>query len=179
MSEFAELIVSVEGRTEQHFIKRILGPYLALSNVYVTPIFLDKSRQRGGDVKFSRAKNDIGRHLKQRADTWISLMIDHYGIKPDWPGYEDSKIQADHSRKAETMNQATADQVAELFPEHNSGRRFIPYVSMYETESLYFGDPECLTHKLGAQRSAIDAIRGECGEPEKINDHLGPHPPNV
>jgi len=171
MSDFAELVVLVEGPTEQRFIKQVLAPYLAQSQVYVTPIILDKPGQKGGDVKFSRAKKDIGRHLKQRSDTWISMMVDYYGIRSDWPGYAESKKQNGHVKKAEVMNQATAEKVAELFPEQNPGKRFIPYVSMYEMETLYFSDPECLARNLDVPRNSIDAILGECGEPEKINDH--------
>lgn len=172
MSDGAEVVVLVEGPTEQRFIKQVLAPYLALSKVYLTPIILDKPGQKGGDVKFSRARNDIGRHLKQRSDTWVSTMVDYYGIKPDWPGFEESKQQTVHSRKADVMNQATAEKVAALFPAQNPGTRFIPYVSMHETEALYFSDSECLAQNLGVQRNAIDAILEECGEPEKINDHV-------
>lgn len=61
--------------------------------------------------------------------------------------------------------------VKKLFPSHNSDSRFIPYVSMYELEALYFSDPPCLAEKLGVQQIKIDEILKECGEPEKINDH--------
>ncbi len=170
MSDCAEVVVLVEGQTEQRFIKQVLAPYLAPSKVYLTPIVLDKPGQKGGDVKFSRARNDIGRHLKQRADTWISTLVDFYGIKPDWPGFAASKQLSDPAQKAATMNQATAVEVARLFPECRPETRFIPYVSMHETEALYFSDPACLASNLGVSRQRIDAILNECGEPEQIND---------
>lgn len=170
MNECVEVVVLVEGSTEQRFIKQLLAPYLAPSKVYLTPIILDKPGQKGGDVKFSRAKNDIGRHLKQRSDTWVSTLVDYYGIKPDWPGYAASKALPDHAQKAATMNQATAAEVARLFPECHPETRFIPYVSMHETEALYFSDPACLASNLGVSQQRIDAILNECGEPERIND---------
>lgn len=170
MNDCAEIVVLVEGPTEQRLIKQVLAPYLALSKVYLTPIILDKPGQKGGDVKFSRARNDIGRHLKQRPDTWISTLIDYYGIKPDWPGLVASKAMTDHARKAATMNQATAAEVARLFPDCRPESRFIPYVSMHETEALYFSDPACLASNLGVSQQRIDAILNECGEPERIND---------
>lgn len=136
MSSFAEVVVLVEGPTEQRFVKHVLGPNMANRGVYLTPIILDKPGEKGGDVKFVRAKKDIGRHLKQRGNTWVTLLVDYYGIKPDWPGYGDSKQQTDHTKKAAIMNQATAEQVQGLFPGQNQGSRFIPYVSMYETEAL-------------------------------------------
>lgn len=170
MSSQAEVVVLVEGSTEQRFVKQLLVPYMAAQNIYLTPIILDKPGEKGGDVKFVRARNDIERHLKQRRDTWVTLLVDYYGIKSDWPGYAESKQQTDHTRKAEIMNQATADKVQCLFPDHNQNRRFIPYVSMYELEALYFSDPACLAEKMGVNQGKIDGILIECEEPEKIND---------
>ncbi|MBF8272530.1 MAG: hypothetical protein HW380_1635 [Magnetococcales bacterium] len=81
MSDFAEVIVLVEGLTEHRFVKQLLAPYMADRGVYLTPIILDKPGEKGGDVKFARAINDIEKHLKQRRDTWLTLLIDYYGIK--------------------------------------------------------------------------------------------------
>lgn len=171
MSSYTEVVVLAEGATEQRFVKQVLAPYMADRGVYLTPVILDKPGEKGGDVKFARAKNDIGKHLKQRKDTWITLLVDYYGIKSDWPGYKESKRQPDHIQKADVMNQATAEQVQQLFPDHNRSKRFIPYVSMYEIEALYFSDPAWLAEKLGVAQHHIDEILAECGEPEKINDH--------
>lgn len=171
MSNYANVVVLVEGPTEQRFVKDLLVPFLVNKSVYLTPIIIDKPGEKGGDVKFARAKNDIEKHLKQRNDTWITLLVDYYGIRGDWPGYDESKRQTDHVRKAEVMNQATADEVQRLFQDQNPGRRFIPYVSMHEIEALYFSDPACLAGKLGVSQRVIDAILAECGEPEKINDN--------
>ena len=176
MSSYAEVVVLVEGPTEQMFVKQLLAPYMADRGVYLTPIILDKPGEKGGDVKFARAKNDIGKHLKQRKDTWITLFVDYYGIRGDWPGYAKSKQQTDHTRKAAIMNEATAKQVQQLFPEQNQASRFIPYVSMYEIEALYFSDPACLAEKLGVAQRHIDAILLECKEPEKINDNSNTAP---
>lgn len=170
-ASFAEVIVLVEGYTEQQFIKQLLAPYLATRSVYLTPIILDKPGEKGGDVKFARAKNDIGRHLKQRRDTWITLMVDYYGIKPDWPGYEEAQQRHDHAERAAIMRRETARKVTELFPERDAERRFLPYVSMHEIEALYFSDPARLAEKLGIEQKQIDTILAECGEPEGIDNH--------
>ncbi len=171
MSSYAEVVVLSEGPTEQRFVKQLLGPYMASRGVYLTPIILDKPGEKGGDVRFVRVRNDIGRHLKQRRDTWVTLLVDYYGIHGDWPGYTESKRQKNHIKKADIMNRTTAEQVRQLFPGQNPERRFIPYVSMYEIEALYFSDPACLAEKIGVAQSDVDAILRECGEPEKINDH--------
>jgi hypothetical protein len=123
MSDFAEVIVIVEGPTEQLFVKELLGPYIARKNVFLTPIILDRPGQKGGDVKFARAQNDIGLHLKQRGDTWVTLMVDYYGIRSDWPGLQEARQKSDPGAKAETINKATLTEVEQLFSEYTRGSR--------------------------------------------------------
>jgi hypothetical protein len=172
MNSCAEVVVLVEGLTELRFVKQLLAQYMAERKVYLTPIILDKPGEKGGDVKFARAKNDIGRHLKQQQDTWITLLVDYYGIRNDWPGYAESKMQTDHNRKAAIINQSTAEKVQQLFSKQNRSIRFIPYMSMHEIEALYFSDPVCLAKKIGVDQRHIKAILKECKEPENINDHI-------
>ncbi len=170
MSKPVEVIVLVEGRTEQVFVEKILSPYLARKKVYITAIILTKPGEKGGDVKFARAKNDIEIHLKQRKDTWLTMLVDYYGIRGDWPGYADSKAASTHTRKAETMNEATRQQVNEFFSDHGSARRFIPYVSMFEFEALLFSDTKILAKKLSTKEKTIQKVLTDCGEAENIND---------
>ena len=110
MSSSAAVTVIVEGPTEQRFVKDILAPYLDAKNVFMTPIILGKPGQKGGDVRFSRARNDIALHLKQRQDTYVSLLVDYYGIGRDWPGLDTVKPGASPGEIATTI--CTATQVA-------------------------------------------------------------------
>lgn len=170
MSSGATVFVLVEGATERLFVKGLLAPYLHPKKIWLIPVVLDKPGEKGGDVKFARAKKDIGRHLKQRADTWVTLMVDYYGIGSDWPGRGESESQAGPDGKASVMKQATAQEVARLFPDRDPTRRFIPYVSMYEMEALYFSDPSSLAKTLGVAQASVDVILEEYGSPERIND---------
>lgn len=178
MSDYVEVVLIVEGPTEQNFVKDLLAPYMLDRNVILTAIILDKPGEKGGDVKFARAQNDIEKHLKQRLCTFVSLMLDFYGIKGDWPGYDESRAASwhTHQQRAKIMNDATMDAVVKLFPTLNPIERFIPYISMYEIEALYFSDPAILAEKLGVRPKLIDAILHECGEPEAINNsnHTAP-----
>ena len=171
MSDYKAIIAIVEGPTEQRFIKEVLAPYLLDSAIFLTPIILNKPGEKGGDVKFARAQNDIELYIKQRRDTWVTTFVDYYGIRGDWPGYAESKAQTTHVRKAAVMNTATADEVHRLFPKENTTKRFIPYVTMHEIEALYFSDPSILAQALGVKQKLIDEILRKCGEPEKINDN--------
>lgn len=170
MSKIAEIVALVEGPTEKIFISNILVPHLAERGVFMRPIIISKPGQKGGDVKFARVKNDIGLHLKQRSDTYLTLFVDYYGIKNDWPGLKEAKEQSTSKSKAEKINRATKAKVNELFQDWNSERRFIPYVSMHEFEALLFSEPKKLAEKLNVSQSKIDRIISDCGEPENIND---------
>jgi hypothetical protein len=170
MSDYTEIVTLVEGPTEKIFISDILVPYLAERGVFMRPIIISKPGQKGGDVKFARVKNDIELHLKQRSDTYLTLFVDYYGIKKDWPGLKEAKEQTTPKRKAERINRATKAKVTELFQDLNSERRFIPYVSMHEFEALLFSEPQKLADQLNVSRSKIDKILSECGEPENIDD---------
>lgn len=172
MSRPAEVVALVEGPTERIFVQDILGPYLVRTEVYITPIILTKPGQKGGDVRFSRARNDIERHLKQRNETWLTLLVDYFGIKGDWPGYEESKRKRHHASKARVMNEATQKRVNELFSAQDAQRRFIPYVSMFEFEALLFSDADILARKLNVRPKDVRKILSEYDdEPEKINDN--------
>jgi hypothetical protein len=165
-----EVVAIVEGKTEEIFIKDILQPYLANKNVFITPIIISKPGQKGGDVKFARVKNDIEKHLKQRPDTYLTLFIDFYGVKSDWPGVNDAEGISGPKGKADFVNQATKEKVVEHFGEQNAEERFIPYIAMYEFEALLFSAPAILARKLQIDESQVVSIIEECGEPENINN---------
>lgn len=170
MSNVVNIVAIVEGPTEQIFMRDILAPYLWTKEIYITPIIVTKPGQKGGDVKFSRVKNDIEKHLKQRLDTYLTLFVDYYGIKQDWPGVSDAKLINDPKEKAARINQATIQKVEELWSEYNPSRRFIPYIAMHEFEALLFSDSTILAQKLNVEKSSVDLILNECDEPENIDD---------
>jgi len=100
MNSVITVIVLAEGTTEQYFIKTLLAPYFVEQNIFLIPLLLSKSGEKGGNVLFSRTQKDIRDHLRQRSDTYITLMVDYYGIRNDWPGLAESKKQAKHTQKA-------------------------------------------------------------------------------
>lgn len=170
MSDFKEIVVIVEGKTEEIFIRDMVCPYLVSRGISITPILISKPGQKGGDVKFARAKNDIGLHLKQRQDTFLTLFVDYYGIKGDWPGLAEARKQSSPGDKAAVINSATKTQVNELFADYGSGRRFISYICIHEFEALLFSEPAVLAGQLHVPQRRIDKILAECKEPENIDD---------
>jgi hypothetical protein len=170
MNNHVEIMAIVEGQTERAFMVDMLVPYLATKGIYLKPIVIGRPGHKGGDVRFARARNDIEAHLKQRSDTYLTLFVDYYGIRNDWPGLEEAKKQPTHEQKAAVFNQATYDAVEKLFGDHGVYRRFIPYVSMHEFEALLFSDPRILAEQLRVAQADVEVILTKCGEPEAIND---------
>ncbi len=173
MSSYAEIVVLTEGRTEQIFIKQLLAPYMSERGAYLTPVQLDKPGQKGGDVRFARAKNDIARHLKQRKSTYVSLMVDYYGIGGDWPGFDDIPSDARPDGIASIIYAATQAAIDAELADHRSNARFVPHISIHEFEALLFSEPHALAKALQVDRQHIDKIIQECGEPEAIDN--SPH----
>jgi len=169
MNNCATVVALVEGSTEIIFINDLVVPHLAAAGVFMKPIILSKPGEKGGDVKFTRAQTDIGLHLKQRSDTYLTTFVDFYGIK-DWPGLEPARQLRSSAAKAKRMNDATRQKVLELFPEQRPDKRFIPYVNVHEFESLLFSDPQKLAAHLDVNQMKVDRILTNCGSPEDIND---------
>ena len=165
-----DIYIISEGLTERRFIVEVLSPYMAGKGIFLHAPIIGETGKKGGDVRFSRIGRNIESLLKSRNDTKISLLVDYYGIGKDWPGYAESKKETDHTRKADIMNEATVGEIQRLFPDENRNGRFIPYVSMFEFEALYFSDTVSLSRRLGVSQMKVDAILKDCGEPERIND---------
>ena len=165
MTEQREVVAIVEGTTEQIFITSILTPYLANSGVVVHPTLVGKPGHKGGNVKSERVKRDIRLHLRQRSDRWVTLRVDCYGIGQDWPGLHESKRAAQPAAKAKILNTATLDGVRDVA--RSVPDRFIPYVSMFELEALYFSAPDVLARLVGVSSTSVANIVAQCGAPEK------------
>jgi hypothetical protein len=169
MSKFIEVIAIVEGKTEQTFIEAVLAPYLATKNIFMHATQVTKPGQKGGDVRFERVKKDLEIHLKQRPDTFVTTLIDYYGVR-EWPGIDQVPPSATPAQIADVINAATCHEVNTLFAGQRSDRRFIPYIAVHEFEALLFSDSASLATELGIPETGVNAVLDECGEPEAINN---------
>lgn len=169
MSEVIYGAVVVEGKTEEIFIKVLIAPYLASKGIYLVPTIISKSGQKGGDVKFERAKKDIKNFLYQSHNAFVTTLIDYYGVK-EWPGIESAKTVAEPKEIANIINSATKEVLSRELSKINIEEKFIPYIAVYEFESLLFSDPEILKRNLVEKDDLINAVIKSFGEPERINN---------
>ena len=65
--------VSVEGATEERFIKMVLAPYLATRQVYITPISV------GGGINLDRIRSELKRMAN--SFSYVTTFYDFYGFQ--------------------------------------------------------------------------------------------------
>jgi len=172
-----DVYIVVEGLTEQTFVRDVLAPHMAQEKIYMNPVLIGKPGHKGGDIRFERAKNDIGNFLRQRGDTYISTMFDYFRIDSNWPGREEVRRQVFNgtaltaSYKAEIIETAMHDEIVKSFSGYDSENRFIPYIEMHEFEALLFSDAGILAEKIEIEVSEIRKIIEGFDNPEEINDN--------
>ena len=170
------LLVHVEGQTEESFVNGVLAPYLySLGYTNVSARLIGNARQRsrrGGIRPWDSVRNDILNHLTSDRDTFATTMVDYYGLPFTWPGREQAARKETLKERAASVQQALLEDVSSSLGGAFDRRRFIPYVVMHEFEGLLFSDPERFARGIGRPNlsAELQAVRGEFGTPEEIND---------
>ena len=151
------LAVSVEGETEEAFVKGSLVPHLHHSGVYATPVLIGRARRRirgGGNVSIDRLARER-EYLSKNFDAVTSL-VDFYRFRGGG-----GKLPGDLER--EIRNRVGQ------FDE----RSVLPYVQLHGFEGLLFSNVEAFGWIFpDTPESELKAIRSEFATPEDINDHL-------
>jgi len=176
------LHITVEGQTEQRFVKDVLCPHLADYAVIADarPVLTSKDRRTGTEYRggfrrtgaYATVKRDICAWMKadQSADARFTTMFDLYALPNDFPGHAEAAREADPYQRTALLETALqADIKRDL-----DDPRFIPYVQLHEFEALIFAAPEQLDweymeHDTQIQRLVMMVAR-EGGNPELIDD---------
>lgn len=157
------LAISVEGQTEEEFVKKILAPHLRQYNVLACPILLGRARGRkqgGGNVNMDRLVRDM-KHLAH-SFAYITSLVDFYG-------FED--------KENFTANQLEAQILERLRQNFPNKEIFMPYVQLHEFEGLLFSDVKQFVEQLidlyGTSQNKTNelmSIAKEFPNPENINN---------
>ena len=171
-----ELVIIVEGETEQTFVRDQLVAHLALHNVNAWPVLPGRHRNHGGVKKWEIAKQDIIRTLKERR--YCSTMFDYYAMPMDWPGRKEATTKPWAERADHVEAMMHADIVAAMGSSFDP-KYFVPYVELHEFEALAFADVQVLASVLAPIGQDItkeglaerfDEIVSAAGHPEAIDD---------
>ena len=167
-----EVIVIVEGQTEEQFIKQLVAPSLRYLNVFIKPQLLNTSKNaKGGAVNFDRLKFNARNTLRQKPNAVLSTFLDLYALDTDFPAFDEAKEKPEvHSRLAHLQQALSAAVVAHV---QCRPERFMPHIQPYEFEGLLFSDVQALCSvepTWGASLVALTKIRDAVDTPEHIND---------
>jgi hypothetical protein len=168
------LYVTAEGQTEQRFVSQILAPYLAQFHVFARArcVMTSKNKRaaktyRGGLLSYQKAKADILTWFKEdtHSECRFTTMFDLYRLPDDFPCYNKAKKETDPYRRVQLLEDALMQDLKES--------RFIPYIQLYEFESLIFADPQKLEFEYLEHDIQIARLVKMVGNtnPELINDN--------
>ena len=159
------LAISVEGRTEERFVKGVLADdsHLREAEVTPTPILIGRARGKGspggGNVSVERLASEMA-FLYWSFDAVTSL-VDFYGFR----GREDAET-------VDRLEERVGRAIRGRLPGDFESGRIIPYVQQYEFEGLLFSDVDAFD-AIGASAESLQAlrnVRGRFPTPEDIND---------
>lgn len=173
------LLVHVEGETEETFVNKRLAPHLryaGYSSVAARKIGSARPRKkRGGARPWPSVREGILRHLRSDRESVSTTMVDYYalptGKSTQWPGRVEANSKP-FSVRANTVQQAIAQDVRDQMGDAFNPSRFIAYVSMHEFEALLFSDCDAFAQSIGlpAVASELQRVRDSFGDPEQIDD---------
>ena len=155
-----QLAVIVEGRTEERFVKSVLGPHLLAVGIKAVPYLVGSGARKaeGGDVHVDILISDLSNALDEFEYDAVTSLVDFYGFRDP------------EGRTAEQLENAILE---EVMRERTNNPHVRPYIQMHEFESLLFSNPEAfsVTRRRGARPDIMKLlkIRNEFYTPEDIN----------
>lgn len=147
--------VSVEGATEERFVKMVLGPYLLNRGIHITPIPVN------GDLSVDKVRGEL-RKIGYNFD-FVTTLYDFYGFKNKNPNEDKESLEQ------RIINCA-----------HPSIRnKLIPYIQMYEFEGLLFSCPTSMERGMnekGVKSWCESTLSKFSYNPEAINNSVNTSP---
>ncbi len=141
--------VSVEGATEERFIKIVLAPYLEPRGIYLYPINMR------GKVNIDRVRNEVEKLIYQF--DYVTTFYDFYGFQ----------------KKTEDETRASLEQRIQRSIITTKQDKLLPYVQNYEFEALLFSSPSAIGAVMQNEKLqgwAAKILSEFDDNPELIND---------
>ncbi len=147
------LAVSVEGQTEEEFVKRVLDEHLRPLGIAPDPVLI------GGSVTVRRLAFDMA--LLYHSHDSVTSLVDFY----EFPRKGDRSVEVLETHVREKIG----EQVGAGWDEN----RVFPYVQMHEFEGLLFSNVDAFATQIDFPQdcvAALRAVREQFTTPEDIND---------
>ena len=165
----SNVLILVEGQTEEAFVRDILGPYLWNFNVFCTPKVATTKRVaagpdfKGGIVSYGKLKFDIKCLLEDSSARLVTTMIDYYGFSSRVP-FKNKITGTNCFQRVKVLEKLFADDIRD--------RRFSPYLQIHEFEAMIFVAPlelDRVSHTLTS--AELLKVKEKFKSPEEINDN--------
>ena len=147
------LAISVEGETEEEFVKIVLTNHLRAKGVEPYPSLLR------GDVTVEKLASDMARLIW--SFNFVTSLVDFYGFR--------GKGSATVEELEEQIGEAVDKKIARSWNQS----RLVPYVQRHEFEGLLFSDVSAFAGLVYANEEAVtelQRVRSRFVTPEDIND---------
>ncbi len=157
------LALSVEGLTEEEFVKSVLADHLWTAKVYAIPVKLGRARGSGpdgGNVSVKRLVSDMS--LLYWSFDFVTSLVDFYGFR------DKGKMTV------EELEERLTREIQAQIPRGWDQRRVIAYVQRHEFEGLLFSDVTAFGTSIDASNQSITQLqetRSAFPTPEDINDN--------
>ena len=157
------LSISVEGQTEENFVKVVLAPYFrTLTRPKIVKAILIGGL--GGDVSYKRTKIDLEAEARDVSVDYVTTLYDFYGFKDYVSGDTNTSIETKILQNIDPAYQA----------------KIIPYIQVYEFEGILFSDPPALSKCIRLKQTKLSVgtilswantvLNSAHGNPEGINN---------
>jgi hypothetical protein len=159
----------VEGQTEETVVLDLFQPYLEANGWSVSRSILLTNRpaaapaHRGGVSTWSKLEAEIRKLLYDSSLDVVTTLLDYYGFPAGAPGMAD-RPAGDAVARVEHVERSLALAVGD--------RRFVPHLTLHETEAWVFAAAEQLAELLdtAALGRKLRAESAAAGGPEMVND---------
>ena len=156
------LAISVEGPTEEEFVKNVLADHLWESEVVSTPIILGRARGRadGGNVSMDRLVSEMA-YLLRSFDA-VTSFVDFYGFRRKG------------NKTVDDLEEDMTRQIRKKLGHRWLLAKVFPYIQKYEFEGLLFSNVDAFADAIDASEESIEelrSIREKFPTPEDINDN--------
>ena len=163
--------VSVEGQTEETFVRELLQQHLWKYHINLQPIIIATRRVKqgnkfkGGITSYGKVRNEVKKLLKEdRQAVAVTTLYDLYNLPTDFPG---------QSTLSSRIGRTKAQYLEEAFQKDIDSPRFYPYLQMHEFEAFLFVNPTQTASMLTGVKDLdrqLQTIRKGFPTPEDIND---------
>lgn len=166
-----QILILVEGQTEEEFIKQVLNPYLNNYGKHLNPTIINTKIVKGGKNfkggldNYGQVKRDLVKLVKSNTLT-VTTFIDFYALPSDFSGYSDDVKVKNSLERVLYLEQKLYEDIGQT--------NFVPYIQLHEFEALLFISMQGFNYCFGNDMIKIrdfEQILSQFPNPEDINDN--------